>query len=102
VAPQGQRPAALTYFPEATDVLITADGGGSNGYRVRLWRLMLQNLADRTGLTFTVAHLPPGTSKWNKIEGTDSPANLRQGSGQRQSRTGYRVQKYASFLEHSP
>ena len=55
-------------YPEATDVLITADGGGSNGYRVRLWRLMLQQLADRTGLTFTVAHLPPGTSKWNKIE----------------------------------
>jgi hypothetical protein len=55
-------------YPEATDVLITADGGGSNGYRVRLWRLMLQVLADRTGQSFTVAHLPPGTSKWNKIE----------------------------------
>ena len=55
-------------YPEATDVLITADGGGSNGYRVRLWRLMLQELADKTGLAFTVAHLPPGTSKWNKIE----------------------------------
>ena len=55
-------------YPDATDLLITADCGGSNGYRVRLWRLMLQNLADRTGLTFTIAHLPPGTSKWNKIE----------------------------------
>jgi len=55
-------------YPEATDVLITADCGGSNGYRVRLWRLMLQKLSDETGLTFTVAHLPPGTSKWNKIE----------------------------------
>jgi len=55
-------------YPGATEILITADGGGSNGYRVRLWRLKLQSLADRTGLTFTVAHLPPGTSKWNKIE----------------------------------
>ena len=55
-------------YPDATDVLITADCGGSNGYRVRLWRLMLQHLADQTGLAFTVAHLPPGTSKWNKIE----------------------------------
>jgi len=55
-------------YPDATDVLITADCGGSNGYRVRLWRLMLQQFADRTGLSFTVAHLPPGTSKWNKIE----------------------------------
>jgi hypothetical protein len=55
-------------YPDATDVLITADCGGSNGYRLRLWRLMIQKLADETGLTFTVAHLPPGTSKWNKIE----------------------------------
>jgi hypothetical protein len=55
-------------YADATDVLITADCGGSNGYRVRLWRLELQHLADKTGLTFTVAHLPPGTSKWNKIE----------------------------------
>jgi len=55
-------------YPEATDLLVTADCGGSNGYRVRLWRLELQGLADRTGLTITVAHLPPGTSKWNKIE----------------------------------
>lgn len=55
-------------YPDATDLLITADCGGSNGYRVRLWRLMLQRLADETGLAITVAHLPPGTSKWNKIE----------------------------------
>jgi hypothetical protein len=55
-------------YPEATDLLITADCGGSNGYRVRLWRLMLQRLANETGLTITVAHHPPGTSKWNKIE----------------------------------
>jgi hypothetical protein len=49
-------------------LLITADGGGSNGSRVRLWKLELQRLADATGLTITVCHFPPGTSKWNKIE----------------------------------
>ena len=49
-------------------LLITADGGGSNGSRVRLWKLELQKLADETGLTITVCHYPPGTSKWNKIE----------------------------------
>jgi len=55
-------------YSDATDLLITADCGGSNGYRIRLWRWELQQLADATGLTITVAHLPPGTSKWNKIE----------------------------------
>ncbi len=55
-------------YPGATDLMITADCGGSNGYRVRLWRLMLQKMADETGLTITVMHLPPGTSKWNRIE----------------------------------
>jgi hypothetical protein len=55
-------------YPEAHSVLITADGGGSNGYRVRLWKTELQKLADETGLSITVCHLPPGTSKWNKIE----------------------------------
>ncbi len=55
-------------YPEATELLITADGGGSNGYRSRLWKLELQRLADRTGLTIGVSHFPPGTSKWNKIE----------------------------------
>lgn len=55
-------------YPEAGRVLITADGGGSNGSRVRLWKLELQKLADETGLTFQVCHYPPGTSKWNKIE----------------------------------
>lgn len=47
---------------------ITADGGGSNGYRLRLWKLELQKLADETGLEITVCHFPPGTSKWNKVE----------------------------------
>ena len=55
-------------YPQATRLLITADAGGSNGYRVRLWKLELQKLADETGLEVAVCHLPPGTSKWNKIE----------------------------------
>jgi hypothetical protein len=55
-------------YPEATQVLITADGGGSNGYRLRLWKWELQRLADQTGLSIAVCHFPPGTSKWNKVE----------------------------------
>src|SRR6266403_4907321 len=54
--------------PKARRLMITADGGGSNGYRVRLWKLELQKLADELKLPITVCHLPPGTSKWNKIE----------------------------------
>lgn len=55
-------------YPEAKDLLITADGGGSNGSRLRLWKLELQTLADQTGLSVSVCHFPPGTSKWNKVE----------------------------------
>ena len=55
-------------YARARRLLITADCGGSNGYRVRLWRLQLQQLADELGLTVQVCHFPPGTSKWNKIE----------------------------------
>jgi hypothetical protein len=55
-------------YPKAKRLLITADCGGSNGYRVRLWRTQLQQLADDIGLTLEVCHFPPGTSKWNKIE----------------------------------
>jgi hypothetical protein len=55
-------------YPAATRLLITADCGGSNGARVRLWKRELQRLADETGLSLTVCHYPPGTSKWNKIE----------------------------------
>jgi len=55
-------------YPDASRLLITADCGGSNGARVRLWKRELQTLADELGLTITVCHLPPGTSKWNKIE----------------------------------
>jgi len=57
-----------TTYPDTTELLITADGGGSNGHRSRLWKAELQQLADRTGLTIGVSHFPPGTSKWNKIE----------------------------------
>ena len=55
-------------YRKAARLLITADSGGSNGSRVRLWKLELQKLADQTGLEITVCHFPPGTSKWNKIE----------------------------------
>ncbi len=55
-------------YPRARRLLITADGGGSNGYRLRLWKLEWQQLADATGLSIQVSHFPPGTSKWNKIE----------------------------------
>lgn len=55
-------------YPEARRLLITADSGGSNGVRVRLWKTELQKLADETGLEISICHLPPGTSKWNKIE----------------------------------
>jgi len=54
--------------PDATRLMISADGGGSNGYRVRLWKVELQKLANELKLPITVCHLPPGASKWNKIE----------------------------------
>jgi transposase len=55
-------------YPRAKRLLVTADAGGSNGYRLRLWKKELATLAVETGLTITVCHMPPGTSKWNKIE----------------------------------
>jgi transposase len=55
-------------YPGATELMITADGGGSNGYRTRLWKVELEKFAQDAGLRITVAHYPPGTSKWNKIE----------------------------------
>ncbi|MBI1874738.1 MAG: ISAzo13 family transposase [Acidobacteria bacterium] len=60
---EGQR-----LYPKARTILITADAGGSNGWRLRLWKLELQKFADDTGLRMAVSHFPPGTSKWNKIE----------------------------------
>jgi hypothetical protein len=55
-------------YPKAKELLVTADAGGSNGYRLRLWKVALQELADTIGLRLSVCHFPPGTSKWNKIE----------------------------------
>ncbi len=55
-------------YPGAREVLILADGGGSNGSRTKLWKMALQKLADETGIAISVCHFPPGTSKWNKIE----------------------------------
>jgi hypothetical protein len=55
-------------YPQAPRLVITADGGGSNGYRLRIWKLSLQRLANETGLSISVCHFPPGTSKWNKVE----------------------------------
>jgi hypothetical protein len=60
--------AGQAAYPCARRLLVTADGGGSNGYRTRLWKIELAALAQQTGLDITVCHLPPGTSKWNKIE----------------------------------
>jgi hypothetical protein len=55
-------------YPRTRRLLLTADGGGSNGHRLRLWKVELQRFADETALTITVCHFPPGTSKWNKVE----------------------------------
>ena len=56
------------HYPDADKILICADGGGSNSSRAKAWKFYLQDLANKTGLIITVAHYPPGTSKWNKIE----------------------------------
>jgi len=60
--------AGRAAYPHATRLLVTADAGGSNGYRVRAWKTQLARLAAETGLGVTVCHFPPGTSKWNRIE----------------------------------
>jgi len=62
------RAEGRSIYSRAKRILITADSGGSNGYRLRLWKLELQRFADQTGLTVSVCHFPPGTSKWNKVE----------------------------------
>ena len=58
----------MRLYPRATELLITADGGGSNGSRVRLWKIEIQKLVQELNMTIHVCHFPPGTSKWNKIE----------------------------------
>ncbi len=55
-------------YPDASCLLITADGGGGNGYRIRLWKREIQRLSNELGMIIDVCHFPPGTSKWNKIE----------------------------------
>lgn len=55
-------------YPDSRKLMIAADGGGSNGSRVKLWKIELQKFADETGMDITVCHFPPGMSKWNKIE----------------------------------
>ena len=67
-------------YPDARELTITADCGGSNGARVRLWKIELQKLADEAGLTLRVHHYPPGTSKWNKIEHPCSATSRRTGA----------------------
>jgi transposase len=69
-------------YPDATRLVITADGGGSNGSRVRLWKRELQRLANELGIPIQVHHLPPGTSKWNKIEHRHQPELARHALGQ--------------------
>jgi Rhodopirellula transposase DDE domain len=64
----GWQPMGVMTYPGATELLIIADGGGSNGSRPRLWKTQLQQLADETQWRISVCHLPPGTRKWNKIE----------------------------------
>lgn len=59
---------SFAWYPDAKRLMIAADGGGSNGSRVILWKIELQKLADETGLDITVCHFPPGMSKWNRIE----------------------------------
>jgi hypothetical protein len=58
----------MARFPRVEELFITADGGGSNSHRTRLWKVALQGLADQIGLKLTISHFPPGTSKWNKVE----------------------------------
>ena len=70
-------------YPDATALFITADAGGSNGYRLRAWKHELQQLADETRLTIHVSHFPPGTSKWNKSSTVSSVTSRRTGEAPR-------------------
>jgi len=66
-------------YPQASRLLVTADAGGSNSYRSRLWKVELGKLAAETGLQVTVCHFPPGTSKWNRIEVRHEASPGREG-----------------------
>ena len=70
-------------YPNASSLLITADGGGSNGSRLRLWKIELQVLANELSMPISVCHLPPGTSKWNKIEHRLFRSSRRTGGANR-------------------
>jgi len=70
-----------TAYPTARRLLVCADAGGSNGYRVRLWKVELAKLAADTGLPITVCHFPPGTSKWNKSPGLFGTPRRRENGG---------------------
>jgi hypothetical protein len=69
----------LALYPNADRLLVTADAGGSNGYRLRLWKTELARFAADIGLAVTVCHFPPGTSKWNRIEGRHEALPGREG-----------------------
>lgn len=71
----------LARFPNARQLLITADGGGSNSSRNRLWKICLQKLANELGLSLIVRHFPPGTSKWNKSSIDYLVSSLKTGEG---------------------
>ena len=71
--------AGLVLYPQATRLLVTADAGGSNGYRIRAWKTELARFAAETGLEITVCHFPPGTSKWNKVEVRHEASPGREG-----------------------
>jgi hypothetical protein len=76
---QWWRKTSQPRYPNATRLLMTADGGGSNGSRVRLWKRELQKLASELSLDVVVSHLPPGISKWSKIEHRPYPSSARIG-----------------------
>jgi hypothetical protein len=78
-------------YPKAEELLVTADAGGSNGYRIRLGKVALQELADAIGLRISVCHVPPGTSKWNKIEREPSELRSRSSSWLAMAAPGGRV-----------
>jgi Rhodopirellula transposase DDE domain len=89
----------LDRYRATNRLMITADGGGSNGSRVRLWKVQLQQLADSTGLTITVCHYPPGTSKWNKIEHRMHLCQGHQGERRRNGRPQHQRRCIPSGME---
>ena len=87
-------------YPGARRLLITADGGGSNGHRVRLWRMELQKLADELKMTIQVCHFPPGTSKWNKREAPHVLPHHRQLARQTAHQSAGRCHSDRQYNDH--